>query len=115
MSWRPPSLTRRVPLIALLGATALIYCWQLDVSGYANAYYSAAAQAGAANWEAFFFGSLDAGNAITIDKPPLALWPIDLSVRAFGLSPWSLLLPQALEGVCSVGLLYACVRRTTGA
>ena len=37
-----------------------------------------------------------------------------LSVRLFGLSSWSILVPQALEGVAAVGLLYATVRRTTG-
>ena len=26
------------------------------------------------SWEAFFFGSLDAGNVITVDKPPASLW-----------------------------------------
>ena len=37
-----------------------------------------------------------------------------LSVRVFGLSSWSILVPQALMGVASVGLLHATVRRTTG-
>ena len=37
-----------------------------------------------------------------------------LSVRIFGLSSWSILVPQALEGVGAVGLLHATVRRTTG-
>jgi 4-amino-4-deoxy-L-arabinose transferase-like glycosyltransferase len=105
---------RQAPLLVLLVSAATVFCWRLDVSGYANAYYSAAAQAGSASWKALFFGSLDAGNGITVDKPPLALWPMGVSARVFGLSSWSVLLPQAIEGVASVGLLYACVRRTTG-
>lgn len=115
--WKIPQAPGALPLlapVALLVGTALLYCWHLDVSGFANPYYSAAAQAGSTSWKAFLFGSLDASNAITVDKPPLALWPIDLSVRVFGLSSWSVLLPQAIEGTCAVGLLYACVRRTTG-
>ena len=34
-----------------------------------------------------------------------------LSARIFGLSSWSILVPQALEGVAAVGFLYATVRR----
>nr|WP_254451073.1 glycosyltransferase family 39 protein [Aeromicrobium stalagmiti] len=98
----------------MLSATAVIYLWHVNISGMANEYYSAAALAGSQSWKAFFFGSLDASGAITVDKPPLAIWPIALSVRLFGLSSWSLLVPQAVEGVASVALLYSTVRRSTG-
>ncbi len=94
--------------------TALLYLWGLGSSGWANSFYSAAVQAGSESWKAFFFGSSDAANSITVDKTPMALWPMIVSVRIFGLSSWSILVPQALIGVASVGLLYATVRRTTG-
>ena len=102
---------------AFLGVTALaavLYAWNLTVSGYANAYYSAAALAASKSWSAFFFGSFDAAGFITIDKPPLALWPMGLSVRLFGLSSLSILLPEALAGVLTVGLLFGVVRRSFG-
>ncbi len=105
----------RPALIGLLAAAALLYLWDLSASGYANAFYSAAAQAGSRSWEAFFFGSSDAGNSITVDKTPASLWLMALSVRAFGLSSWSILVPQALIGVATVGVLYATVRRYFGA
>lgn len=101
----------RPTLLALLGATAILYCWGLGASGYANSFYSAAAQAGADSWSAFFFGSSDAANSITVDKTPASLWLMALSVRMFGLSSWSILLPQALAGVATVGVLYATIRR----
>jgi 4-amino-4-deoxy-L-arabinose transferase-like glycosyltransferase len=104
----------RVGLGVLLAATAVMYLWNLSASGWANAFYSAAAQAGSSDWTAMLFGSSDAANAITVDKTPAALWVIDVSVRLFGLSPWSVLAPQALEGVAAVGLLYAAVRRVSG-
>jgi 4-amino-4-deoxy-L-arabinose transferase-like glycosyltransferase len=104
----------RLGLVLLLGATAVLYLWNLSASGWANAFYSAAAQAGADNWTAMLFGSSDAANAITVDKTPAALWVMDISVRLFGLSPWSVLVPQALEGVGAVALLYAAVRRAAG-
>ncbi|VXB83953.1 glycosyltransferase family 39 protein [Aeromicrobium sp. 9AM] len=103
----------RPALLALLLATALLYLWGLGASGWANSFYSAAVQAGSASWKAFFFGSSDASNSITVDKTPMSLWPMSLSVRIFGLSSWSMLVPQALMGVGSVGLLHATVKRTT--
>ena len=37
-----------------------------------------------------------------------------LSARVFGVNSWSILVPQALEGVATVGLLYAAVKRWFG-
>jgi 4-amino-4-deoxy-L-arabinose transferase-like glycosyltransferase len=98
----------------LLAGTAVLYMWGLSASGYANSFYAAAVQAGTKNWEAFLFGSLDSSNSITVDKPPASLWVMELSGRIFGFSSWSMLLPQALEGVAAVGLLYLTVRRWFG-
>ncbi|MDQ6641871.1 MAG: glycosyltransferase family 39 protein, partial [Actinomycetota bacterium] len=115
--WRGPEddpAWARPALVGLLLATAALYLWGLSASGYANSFYSAAAQAGSASWKAFFFGSSDAANSITVDKTPLSLWPMGLAVRIFGLSSWSILVPQAIEGVAAVALLHATVRRTTG-
>ncbi|MFS7874754.1 glycosyltransferase family 39 protein [Streptomyces asiaticus] len=105
----------RPALWALLAATTVLYLWSLGASGYANQFYSAAVQAGGESWKAFFFGSSDAANSITVDKPPAALWPMALSVRLFGLSSWAVLVPEALMGVATVGVLYAAVRRRFGA
>ncbi|MDF2444514.1 MAG: hypothetical protein JWR01_2717, partial [Subtercola sp.] len=102
----------RPSLLGLLAVTALLYLWNLSASGYANTFYAAAVQAGATSWKAFFFGSLDASNFITVDKPPASLWVMGLSARLFGFSSWSLLVPQALMGVGSVALLFGAVRRS---
>jgi len=101
----------RPALLGLLALAAVLYLWDLSSSGWANSFYSAAAQAGSVNWEAFFYGSSDAGNSITVDKPPASLWLMALSVRMFGLSSFSILLPEALMGVATVGVLYATLRR----
>ena len=101
----------RLELAVLLLATGALYLWNLGASGWANAFYSAAAQAGSQDWTAWFFGSSDAANAITVDKPPASLWVMGLSVRLFGLSSWSILVPQALMGVATVWLVYLAVRR----
>jgi 4-amino-4-deoxy-L-arabinose transferase-like glycosyltransferase len=104
----------RPALLVLLGATALLYLWDLGASGYANDYYAAAVQAGTQSGKAMLFGSLDAGNAITVDKPALFLWPMELAGRIFGFDSWSMLAPQAVAGVASVGLIAATVRRISG-
>ncbi|MCJ1678786.1 glycosyltransferase family 39 protein [Streptomyces sp. APSN-46.1] len=104
----------RPAYIALLVGTAALLLWNLGASGYANSFYSAAVQAGSESWKAFFFGSSDAGNSITVDKPPVALWPMALSVRLFGLGSWQILVPQALMGVGTTAVLYAAVRRQFG-
>jgi 4-amino-4-deoxy-L-arabinose transferase-like glycosyltransferase len=105
----------RPALVALLVGTAVLYLWTLSESGWANSFYSAAVQAGSKSWKAFFFGSSDAANAITVDKPPLSLWPMALSVRLFGLSSFAILLPQALMGVGTVAVVHHAVRRWFGA
>ncbi|MGW1808521.1 glycosyltransferase family 39 protein [Streptomyces sp. NPDC002078] len=101
----------RPAFLGLLAATLLLYLYNLSASGYANSFYSAAVQAGSKSWKAFFFGSLDAGNAITVDKPSAFLWPMELSVRIFGLNSWAILTPEVLMGVGTVAVVYAAVRR----
>jgi 4-amino-4-deoxy-L-arabinose transferase-like glycosyltransferase len=97
--------------LVMLAAVAVLYLWDLSASGYANSFYSAAVQAGTESWKAWFFGALDSSSFITVDKPPASLWVMGLSGRIFGFNSWSLLVPQALEGVASAALLCAAVRR----
>jgi 4-amino-4-deoxy-L-arabinose transferase-like glycosyltransferase len=104
----------RPSVLALLAGTALLYLWNLGASGDANDFYAAAVQAGTKSWKAMFFGSLDSGNFITVDKPPASLWPMELAGRIFGFNSWSMLVPQALMGVATVGLLYLTVKRWFG-
>jgi 4-amino-4-deoxy-L-arabinose transferase-like glycosyltransferase len=112
----PPDPRWVRPAVAvLLALTGVLYMWSLGSLGWANDYYSAAVQAGSKSWKAFFFGSSDSANFITVDKPPASLWVMELSARVFGVNSWSILVPQALEGVAAVGLLYLTVKRWFGA
>ncbi len=108
---QPRQRWERPALLALLVVTGALYLWDLSASGWANSYYSAAVQAGSQSWKAFWFGASDAGGSITVDKPPASLWVMGFSVRVFGLSSWAMLVPQALMGVATVGVVYASVRR----
>ena len=104
----------RAAFAGLLVMTGVLYLWNLSANGWANSFYSAAVQASSKSATAFLFGSSDAANAITVDKTPGALWVMDASVRLFGFNSWSVLAPQALEGVAAVALLYAAIRRING-
>ncbi len=104
----PPELT------ALLVLAAFLYLWALGRNGFANEYYAAAVRAMSESWHAFLYGSFDAAGVMTVDKPPMALWVQALSARVFGFGSLSLLIPQALMGVATVGLVYDLVRRRFG-
>ena len=104
----------RPGLLLVLACAAALCLWDLTASGYSNTYYAAAARAGSESWKAWFFGSLDPGSFITVDKPPLSLWLMGLSARVLGFSSFSVLLPQALCTIGAVALLYATVRRVFG-
>src|SRR6201999_3164317 len=104
----------RPELAALLVLAGALNLWMLSRNGWANEYYSGAVRSMAASWHAFLYGSLDAAGVMTVDKPPLALMVQALSVRVFGCSSWSMLVPQALMGIASVALVYDLVARRFG-
>jgi 4-amino-4-deoxy-L-arabinose transferase-like glycosyltransferase len=117
LSERMTGLTRRLPrpeLALLLALAAVLYLWGLSKNGWANDYYSAAVRSMSSSWHNFLFASADPSGVMTVDKPPLALWVQALSVRVFGYGSLSMLVPQALMGVASVGLTYDLVRRRFG-
>ncbi|WP_063770923.1 glycosyltransferase family 39 protein [Streptacidiphilus neutrinimicus] len=97
-----------------MALAALVYCYGLGQNGNANSYYAAAVLSGTKSWSAMFYGSLDAGNFITVDKPPFALWLMEISCRVFGFGSWQMLLPIAGCGIASVAVLYSAVRRSFG-
>ena len=68
--WRGPARDPRWArplLLGLLAVTALLYLWGLSRNGWSNDFYAAAVQAGTRSWKAFFFGSFDSSNFITVD------------------------------------------------
>ncbi|WP_051938996.1 ArnT family glycosyltransferase [Phaeacidiphilus oryzae] len=103
----------RPALLGIAVLAAVLYAWGLGRSQY-EPFYAGAVRSMTESWKAFFFGSSDPGNTITLDKLPGFLWPQALSARVFGFHPWSVMLPQIAEGVLSVLVLYRAVRRWTG-
>lgn len=110
------SRTRRYerPILAgIATVAALLFFWGIWHSAY-HTFYASAVRSMTDNPVAFLYGSFDPGNSITLDKLPGFLWPQALSALVLGFHPWSLVVPQALEGVASVVLLHVVVRRWAG-
>ncbi|HEX3622439.1 MAG TPA: glycosyltransferase family 39 protein [Acidimicrobiales bacterium] len=107
--WAAPASLAGVIAVALV-----LNCWHLSRNGLGNSYYAAATRSMTTSWRNFFFVAFDPGGFISVDKPPIALWTQALSARLFGFSSLSLLLPGALVGAASVGVLWSIVRRHFG-
>ncbi|MEU0105759.1 glycosyltransferase family 39 protein [Streptomyces sp. NPDC006251] len=100
-------------LLAILALAAVLYSWNLSGAGL-NSFYSAAVLSGTESWKAWFFGSLDAGNFLTVDKPPLALMVMGLSCRVFGYGTWQMMAPMIGAALATIWILHACVKRVFG-
>ncbi|MFE3769243.1 ArnT family glycosyltransferase [Streptomyces sp. NPDC059122] len=109
----PRPVYARLALPAILVLAAVLFAWDIQHSAF-HAFYAETARSMSESWHGFLFGSFDPGSSITIDKLPGFLWPQALSVRIFGFHPWALTLPQVIEGVLSVAVLYRAVRRWAG-
>ncbi len=110
----PALLWHRIAQGVIILISAFLNMYKLNQEGYANAYYAAAVKSMLANWHTFFFVSFDPGGFVSIDKPPVGFWIQAASAKIFGFSGLSILLPEAIAGVLSVGLLYYLVRRRFG-
>lgn len=110
---RPPHWPRYA-LIAILVLGTVLYGWVMWTDNWGNTYYTAAVKSMSSDFTNFLFGSFDPAGAVTIDKPPLSLWPQVVSVKIFGFHQWSVLLPQVVEGVAAIFLLHRTVRMWAG-
>ncbi len=77
-------------------------------------FYDAAVRSMSLSWHNFFYGAFDPSGRLAVDKPPLDLWLQVASVKLFGFSARSLVLPAAVAGTLAVPLLYDAVRRLFG-
>jgi 4-amino-4-deoxy-L-arabinose transferase-like glycosyltransferase len=105
----------RLELLALVLLAATLRVWRLDQNGYGNEYYTAGVRSMATSWHNFFYAAFDPAGFVSVDKPPLALWIQVASVKLFGFHGLSVLLPQVVEGVAAVWLVYHLVQRRFGA
>lgn len=101
-------------LALILALSACLNVWATSRSGYANAFYSAGVKSMLHSLHNFLYLSSDPAGLISIDKPPLAVWLQVASAKAFGFSPLSILLPEAIAGTLSVAVLYIIVSGSFG-
>ncbi|MGH3722842.1 MAG: ArnT family glycosyltransferase [Mycobacterium sp.] len=104
----------RLIFAAILLTITVVYLWDISQNGWSNSFYAAAVQSGSQSWRAWFFGSFDPQNYVTVDKPAGGLWLMGLSARIFGFSSASMLIPEALLAVASAALIRAAVKRLAG-
>jgi 4-amino-4-deoxy-L-arabinose transferase-like glycosyltransferase len=114
--WRsPPEQPRwaRPALLALAAVAGVTYGWGMDGAAL-EVFYGAAARSMSLSWHNFLFGAFDPAGTISVDKLPGALWPQALMLRIFGFHIWAIVLPQVIEGILTVLVLYRAVRRLAG-
>jgi 4-amino-4-deoxy-L-arabinose transferase-like glycosyltransferase len=114
--WRSPAGQpgwARPALLAVAALAAVLYAWNIASVDFAP-YYSVAVRSMTESWKAFFYGAFDPAGTITIDKLGGAFAPQALSARIFGFHPWSLALPQVVEGVVTVLVMFRAVRQWAG-
>ena len=105
---------QKLTLTLVLVLSAVLNIWNLGIEGYGNLYYTAAIKSMLLSFKNFFYLSFDPAGYITVDKPPIGLWLQGISAKIFGFSGWSVILPQAIAGVVSVGILYYLVKKYFG-
>ncbi|MEV7323730.1 glycosyltransferase family 39 protein [Streptomyces sp. NPDC093970] len=105
--WSPPAL------LAILVLAGVLYSWNLSGSDM-NTFYSGAVWSGTQSWKAWFFGSLDPGNFLTVDKPPFATMVMSLSCRILGFGTWQMMVPQVAAGLGTIWILHAHLKRVWG-
>nr|WP_042181026.1 glycosyltransferase family 39 protein [Kibdelosporangium sp. MJ126-NF4]CEL14756.1 Membrane protein [Kibdelosporangium sp. MJ126-NF4]CTQ96614.1 Membrane protein [Kibdelosporangium sp. MJ126-NF4] len=110
----PPRRWHRYALAAILVTGGILYASVLWSGSWGNTYYTAAIKSMSSSFTNFLFGSFDPAGVVTVDKPPLALWPQVISVWIFGYHNWAILLPQVIEGVAAIFLLHRTVRTWSG-
>jgi 4-amino-4-deoxy-L-arabinose transferase-like glycosyltransferase len=114
--WRSPAgqpAWARPVLLAIAAVAAVAYAWGM-ASASVEPYYGAAARSMSESWHDFIFAAFDPAGTVTVDKLPGALWVQALSLRIFGFHLWALVLPQVIEGVATILVLYRAVRRLAG-
>ena len=110
-SKRPASSLGSIPrwewlaLASILALATVLDFYRIDQNGFGDTYYAATVQSMSLSWHNWFFAAFDPGGFVSVDKPPLGFWIQVASVKLFGFHGTSFILPQALAGVLSVGVL----------
>lgn len=81
---------------------------------YENSYYTATVASMLQSVPNFIFGSFDPIGVVMVDKPPASFWLQVPFAAVFGVSDWSVVLPQILLGIAAIAILYLLINSTYG-
>ncbi|HXD42758.1 MAG TPA: glycosyltransferase family 39 protein [Ramlibacter sp.] len=104
----------RLAFTAILALAAALRLWHLDQNGYGRMYYAAGVRSMTDCLHCFFYNSFDPAGFVSLDKPPVSMWLQVLGAKLLGFSAFSVMLPQVLEGLAAVVLVYLLVVRRFG-
>jgi 4-amino-4-deoxy-L-arabinose transferase-like glycosyltransferase len=104
----------RLGLLSILLIASALYLVHIESIGLGNPNYTAAALSMSHSVHAWFYGAFDPAGYLSIDKPAPGLWPLALAVWVFGVHPLTVLLPQTIESLACVALIYVVVHRACG-
>jgi len=105
----------RLGLTAVILLAAALRLWRLDQNGFGNEYYTSGVRSMSAGWHNFLYHAFDPAGFLSVDKPPVAMWVQVAAVKLFGFHGLSVLVPQVLEGLAAVWVVYHLVQRRFGA
>ena len=81
---------------------------------YDNSYYTATVASMLQSIHNMFFASFDTAGAVMVDKPPVSFWVQAFPAAIFGVSRWSVTLPEAIIGTLAIAMLYWAIRPVFG-
>lgn len=108
------AFTRERQILVLIVLAGLALASAHLASAQPGGYYATAVRSMSGSWHAWFFGALDPGSTISVDKVPGWLQFQALFVRVLGFHGWVIELPQVLAEGVSIVALYVAVRRWRG-
>jgi 4-amino-4-deoxy-L-arabinose transferase-like glycosyltransferase len=113
---RPVASARTLTMAALALITAAAFALRFANFGGVpgNSFYDAAVRSMGNSWHNFFYGALEPGGQISVDKTPIDLWLQVASTKVLGFNSTAMRVPEAIGGALAVPLLYDLVRRPFG-
>jgi 4-amino-4-deoxy-L-arabinose transferase-like glycosyltransferase len=113
---RPVASARTLAIAALALITAAAFALRFANFGGVpgNSFYDAAVRSMGTSWHNFFYGALEPGGQISVDKTPIDLWLQVASTKVLGFNSTAMRVPEAIGGALAVPLLYDLVRRPFG-
>jgi len=104
----------RIVVMVIMALSLGLQLYNLGSIGDANAYYTATVKSMLQSWHNFFFVAAEPGGSVSVDKPPLGFWIEAIFAFLFGMSGFTVSLPNVLAGVFEIPILYHLIKKYMG-